>query len=273
MTVQRAYLDYMRLASWHDASALKLTGSLRRSIPKWRTGYWLQYKGWYGDNAFYGIGEQNQKRHYVWRLSGSSSSVLFNISSELNEIYATRLDVQVTIPMPSDYDAFAVYTDQKDLQGRGLTIIESDTGSTIYFGARVSDRFARLYTKSYVKKDPSDKSLDEFLRLEFEFKGRSARALYENMKKSLIGPSGIFQYYLTSFNLMGYIIDWFDTGFDGEELRLEIEKNQNNENKMNWLSSLSNAIAKMGNDHETGEFTRNLLRNWLESIDKNRKLT
>lgn len=265
MTVKRAYLDYLRLASWHDASALKLTGSIRRAIPKWRTGYWLQYKGWYGDNAFYGIGEQNHKRHYVWRLSGSSTSVLYELSSEINEIYATRLDVQVTIPLPDDYDAFSVYDDQKVLQGRGLTIIESDTGSTIYFGARVSDRFARMYTKEYKE--------GRFLRLEFEFKGRTARALYDNMKKSLIGPSGIFQYYLTSFNLMGYIIDWFDTGFDGEELRLEIEKNENSENKMSWLSSLSNAIVKMGNDHETGEFTRNLLRNWLEAIDNNSQLT
>ena len=260
MTVQRAYLDYLRLASWHDASALKLTAQLRRAFPKWRDGYWLQYRGWYADNAFYGIGEQNRKRHYVWRVSGNSSSVLYEAADFLGEVYATRLDVQVTIPLPDNYDPFIVYQDQKDLMSRGTTIIESDTGSTIYFGSRVSDRFARMYTKEYDE--------GRFLRLEFEFKGKTAKALYFKMKSG-IGPTEIFQYYLKSFGLMGYIIEWFDTGQDAEKIRLEIENNQNDDNKMAWLSSLSNAVVKMGNDHQTGEFTKNLLRNWLETIDKN----
>ncbi len=264
MTVQRAYLDYLRLASWHDASALKLTAQLRRAFPKWRDGYWLQYRGWYADNAFYGIGEQNHKRHYVWRVSGNSSSVLYEAADFLGEIYATRLDVQVTIPLPEDYDPFAVYQDQKDLISRGTTIIESDTGSTIYFGSRVSDRFARMYTKEY----PAGR----FLRLEFEFKGKTAKALYFKMKSG-VGPTEIFQHYLKSFGLMGYIIEWFDTGFDGEKIRLEIEKNESNDNKMSWLSSLSASIIKMGNDHETGEFTVNLLRNILDEVDRIDRLT
>lgn len=229
------------------------------SIPKWRTGFWLQYKGWYGDNAFYGIGEQNHKRHYVWRLSGSSSSVLYDLADGMSEIYATRLDVQVTIPLPDDYSAFSVYQDQRDILGRGTTIIESETGSTIYFGSRVSDRFARMYTKEYED--------GRFLRLEFEFKGKTARALHDRMTSG-IGPTEVFQHYLKSFGLMGYIIEWFDAGIDAEKIRLEIENKQTDDHKMEWLSSLSNAIVKMGNDHQTGAFTRRLLTNWLEAIAK-----
>jgi len=264
MAVQRAYLDYLRLASWHDASALKLTAQLRRAFPKWRDGYWLQYHGWYADNAFYGIGEQNRKRHYIWRVSGNSSSVLYEAADFLGEIYATRLDVQVTIPLPDGYSAFEVYQDHKELLDRGTTIIESDTGSTIYFGSRVSDRFARMYTKEYEE--------GKFLRLEFEFKGKTAKALYFKMKSG-IGPTEIFQHYLKSFGLVDYIIEWFETGFDGEKLRLEIEKNENSDNKIAWLYSLSNAVIKMGNDHDIGDITKNILREWIKAIDENAGLT
>jgi hypothetical protein len=271
MTVQRAYLDYLRLASWHDASALKLTAELRRSIPKWRDGFWLQYRGWYGDNSFYGIGEQNRKRHYVWRSAGPSSSVLCNLADSLTEIYATRIDVQVTIPMPDDFDAFAVYQDYKDINARATTIIESDTGSTVYFGARTSDRFARLYTKEY--KYGRGDEVSNFLRLEFEFKGKTARSIYGSLKSSKHGSTSLFQYFLTNFSLMDYVIDWFNTGYDGEGERIVIEKNQSDDGKIEWLHSLSNAIVKMGNDHMTGETTKNLLREWIATIDNDSGLT
>jgi hypothetical protein len=259
MTVQRAYLDYLRLASWDDRQALKLSSKLRTTIPKWRQGFWLQYKGWYGDNSFYGIGEQNHKRHYIWRTAGDSTSVLYDISYHLLDIYATRLDVQVTIELPAEYLPFEVYRDQKNILKRGTSIIDSDTGSTIYFGSRVSDRFARLYTKEFDE--------GKFLRLEFEFKGDTARALHEKMRSGA-GATDIFQHYLHSFGLVDYIIDWFDTGFDGDDLRIRIERDHNNNNKLKWLSSLSAAIVKMGNDHETGPTTKRLLRNWIETIDK-----
>lgn len=261
MTVQRAYLDYLRLGCWDDASALQLTSKLRTSIPKWRQGYWLQYKGWYGDNSFYGIGEQNRRRHYVWRSAGPSSSVLFELTKGLPEVYATRLDVQVTISLPEDYDVFAVYQDHKNLGGRGTSIIESDTGSTVYFGARTSDRFARLYTKEYDK--------GNFLRLEFEFKGKTAKAIYSSIILGRNGPTMIFQHFLKSFSLADYIIDWFDTGDDSEMERIYIENAQNDDHKLEWLHSLANTIIKMGNDHKMSESTLNFLRICQEGIDKN----
>lgn len=261
MSVQRAYLDYIRLASWHDGEALLLTGSFRRSIPKWRNGFWLQYKGWYGENSFYGIGEQSQKRHYVWRSAGSSSSVLYDLANEpggLDAVYCTRLDVQVTIKMPTQYNPFNIYEAHKGGGRLGVTIIESPTGSTIYFGSRESDKFARLYEKRYTDGD--------YLRLEFEFKGKLARAIYETMRKTSAGPTAVFQNYLPKFGLADYIMSWFDTGSDAEPLRLEIEHNEDTHKKMSWLSSLSNTVVKMGNDHETGDYVRRLLNDWQEEI-------
>ena len=266
MSVQKAYLDYIRLASWQDSEALLLTGDFRRSIPKWRNGFWLQYKGWHGDNSFYGIGEQNRRRHYVWRSSGSSSSVLYDLATRkglnLDEIYCTRIDVQVTIKMPSQYNPFTIYESHKGGGRLGTTIIESPTGSTIYFGSRVSDKFARLYEKQY---DDGD-----YLRLEFEFKGKLARAVYETMRKTSAGPTAVFQNYINKFGLADYIVSWFDTGPDAEPLRLEIEHNEDIHKKMTWLSSLSNTVVKMGNDHETGDFVRHLLNDWQDKIDINK---
>jgi hypothetical protein len=261
MSVQRAYIDYIRLATWEDGQALLVTGELRRSIPKWRTGFWLQYKGWYGDTSFYGIGEQNGKRHYVFRTSGNSSSVLFDLAEGLYGVYCTRLDVQVTIKLPSKYNPFIIYEAHKNKSRQAVSIIDSPSGSTIYFGSRVSDKFARMYEKRY---DDGN-----YLRLEFEFKGKLARAVYETMKGTNIGPTAVFQYYLPKFGLDDYIMAWFDTGPDAEPLRLEIERNEDIYKKMTWLASLTNTIIQMGNDHETGDFVRRLLNDWLEKIDIN----
>jgi hypothetical protein len=258
MSVQRAYLDYLRVASWEDDQALLLTGELRRSIPKWRNGFWLQYKGWYGDTSFYGVGEQNHKRHYVFRTAGNSSSVLYDLAADYDKVYCTRLDVQVTIKLPPQYNPFIIYGAHKDTGRAGVTIIDSPTGSTIYFGSRVSDKFARLYEKQY--EDGS------YLRLEFEFKGLLAKAIYETMRLTNTGPTAVFQNYLPKFGLADYIMAWFDTGPDAEPIRLEIEHNEDTYKKMTWLASLSNTVVQMGNDHETGDFVRRLLNDWQEKI-------
>jgi hypothetical protein len=258
MSVQRAYIDYLRLASWDDSQALLVTGELRRSIPKWRNGFWLQYKGWYGDTSFYGVGEQNMKRHYVFRTAGNSSSVLFGLADRFSELYCTRIDVQVTIKTPHGYNPFSVYGIQKDLTPGKVTIIESPTGSTIYIGSRTSDKFLRLYEKHYED--------GEYLRLEFEFKGKLAKAIYETMRATNAGPTSVFQNYLPKFGLADYIMAWFDTGSDAELLRLEMEHSEDIHKKMSWLASLSNTVVKMGNDHETGDFVLGLLNDWVEKI-------
>lgn len=259
MSVQKAYIDYLTLASWDDAESLLLTGELRRSIPKWRNGFWLQYKGWYGDNSFYGVGEQNLKRHYVFRTAGSSSSVLFDIADSFKKVYCTRIDVQVTIKKPDIYNPFAIYVKRKGIGRLAVTFIDSPTGSTIYFGSRTSDKFARLYVKQH---DDGD-----FLRLEFEFKGKLARAIYETIKKTSAGPTAVFQNYLPKFGLDDYILSLFDTGKDREPLRLEIEHSEDIHKKLTWLSSLSNTVVMMGNDHEMGDYVRALLNDWQEKID------
>ncbi|GAG72415.1 unnamed protein product [marine sediment metagenome] len=167
--------------------------------------------------------------------------------------------------MPDDYDPFAVYQDYKDTEARGTTIIESDTGSTVYFGARTSDRFARLYTKEYNNSQSGD--ANRWLRLEFEFKGKTARAIYLALKVGKHGPTSLFQYFLTNFSLPAYIIEWFETGFDGEPERLVIEKLESDSGKLEWLHSLSSVVVLMGNDHNTGDQTKELLNRWLEEID------
>jgi hypothetical protein len=260
MSVQRAYIDYLRLATWADSQALLVTGELRRSIPKWRNGFWLQYKGWYGDTSFYGVGEQNNKRHYVFRTAGNSSSVLFDLADKYDNLYCTRLDVQVTIKLPPQYNPFIIYESHKNNKLKP-TIIDSPTGSTIYFGSRVSDKFARLYEKQYED--------GKYLRLEFEFKGLLAKAVYETMRLTNAGPTAVFQNYLPKFGLADYVMAWFDTGPDAEPLRLEIEHNEDIYKKMTWLASLSNTVVQMGNDHETGDFVRRLLNDWQEKIDIN----
>ena len=101
---------------------------------------------------------------------------------ELPHWYATRVDVQITIPQPK----ISLEKIHKSLGKKKTTLISSEANQTLYVGARTSDVFTRLYEK------PLDKM---YLRLEFEIKGGSARAVWESIRGgTTIGQ--IFNYYL-----------------------------------------------------------------------------
>jgi hypothetical protein len=258
MSDNRAYLDYLRIGSWDDPASFKLMSEVRKLSTGWRQKKWLQYDGWRSGGIFYGTGEQGGKRHYVFDVSGAQSIELFHLAKDRPEFYATRLDVQVTIERPISYEPHETYLLQKEISKRSCSIIQSDSGSTIYFGSRSGDTFARLYEK--ILDD------DKYLRLEFEIKGNKARSVFIQLSQGL-KANDAFNHYLGKIKMPDYIKEWFSAP-DSGVVFWELEKVHHADKQLEWLSSLSDTVVRMGNDHYQGDIVRGLLEDWLKRIDK-----
>jgi hypothetical protein len=251
-------LDYLRLATWDDKSALNLFADLRRWATGWKTSRWLQYKGHRSGGMFYGTGEQSEKRHYVADCSGPDSQYLYGLAGDNPKIYCTRIDLQITIPQPDEYEPFTAYAELKAASETSTSFIHSDTGSTIYIGARTGQRFARLYEKRLGD--------DKYLRLEFEVKGRLANVVFLQLRNG-IDRDTIYNHFLIKSKAPDYIKSWFETGGDGN-VYLQAERQHDADKQLEWLASLENTVLRMGNDHYQGPTVKGLLERWIDTISK-----
>lgn len=253
----RAYLDYLRIGTWDDPTAFLMMAEIRAIGVNWRKAKWLQYDGWRTKGMFYGTGEQQGKRHYIFDVSGPASIDLFHIAKDHEECYATRIDVQVTIEKPIEYNPHKTYQLQKEHSKRQTSIIMSDSGSTIYFGSRTGDTFARLYEK-YLDNE-------EYLRLEFEIKGIKARSIFLQMSQGL-KANDVFMRYVKSVKMPDYVRDWFSAPESGV-IFWELEKIHTADKQLEWLSSLGNTVVRMGTDHYQGHAVKTMLTDWMNRID------
>jgi hypothetical protein len=234
---------------------------LRKIGTAWRKAKWLQYAGFKSDEYFYGIGQQKGKRHCILQASGPASQTLFDLVKQNEKFYCNRIDLQLTISEPKDYNPRKTYDAVRKLPGniRNTSLILSDTGSTVYFGNRTSDTFARCYQKQ----------LDEqkFLRFELEIKGVTARWVYENLRLGNLTPADAYQRLLERFKKPVQLENLFsnEETMNGEYVRFEHLKFSND--KLQWLMSLENSIIAMGNDHATGQQVKTWLENILNRID------
>lgn len=257
---ESSYLDYIRIATWDDKTALDIFALLRRQTNGWRPAKWLQYNGWRNqkDGCFYGTGEQNARRHYVVDQSGPGANEIYNLLKEYDKTYCTRIDVQVTILEPGSYNPFITYKELRAISKRSNSIIHSSSGATIYIGARTGQTFARLYQKRLPDAD--------FLRLEFEIKGKKANAVYLALKDGT-SPNSIFSHYLKKVKIPEQIKEWFRLN-DDTEIHLKTERIHSADKQLNWLYSLESTIVRMGNDHYQSVPTRDFLERCLALVDK-----
>jgi hypothetical protein len=165
----KAALDFLRLATWNTNEHTFLLADILSSQPgELEPGKWLQYHGWRRDSFFIGTGQQKNIRHSIINISGHLADSQFEQLLPIDTYYCTRIDLQITIPKPAGVDLNVIY---KGLKGSEIksSCIQSELNDTLYVGARTSDVFTRLY----------EKVLDQmYLRLEFEFKGKVARAIW-----------------------------------------------------------------------------------------------
>lgn len=245
-----AHLDYLRIASWDYSAYPYLLSELMEIKPgDWQQSHWLQYAGWRRDELFMGHGEQNGNRHCVLHISGSQSHEMQSIFMPLIDWYATRIDVQVTIPLP-ELDLAKIH---KSLGAKISTLISSEKNKTLYVGSRTSEVFTRLY----------EKPLDiMYLRLEFELKGNTARMVWKAIQKGK-SVGDVFGYYLDKSKLPEAAkIYYRDADNNCSDLALIDETVHTAEIKLAWLQSLDASVMRAISDHEIGERVKLLVMSW-----------
>ena len=249
----KSALDFIRLATWDMAEhTFLLSDFLLASPGEYQPGKWLQYHGWRKKSHFLGTGEQNKKRHSVVNISGPCADRNYSHLLTAETYYCTRIDIQITIPKPPELSLREVY-DQLKTENRKTSLISSEENDTLYLGARESDVFVRLY----------EKPLDElWLRFEFEFKGKTARAIWLALKSGSTSDE-CFQHYLQKSKMPDYVKKHYYNAVDGETafaIRKEIEKSD--AKKLAWLQSIDESVRQALYNHNIGSEVSTLVMSW-----------
>ncbi len=226
---------------------------------KMKPGRWLQYKGWKTESLFVGAGEQDGKRHLIISCSGMAANDLALFVMNWKHLYCTRLDVQRTVENPKYSSLRRV---RKATKTKNTTLIQSRDNDTLYIGSRTSDCFTRLY----------EKLLDDmYLRLEFELKGKRAKAAWLAMQHGKT-PSTVFVHYLNKSKLPSTVKQWyFEPSDKSEEDYEEAVVLYSAKKKLRWLRSLDVCMGEAMANHEIGEEVKELVRGWAkfaEHLDK-----
>jgi hypothetical protein len=251
--MSKAALDYLRLATWDTSEHVFLMSDvLKDGNGQWEHSKWLQYHGWKREQFFLGTGYQKKRRHSVVNISGYMADRNYIGLKSYDSYYATRIDVQVTIPKPAGVDLNAIYN---LLQTRKVksSCIQSESNDTLYIGARTSDVFIRLYEK------PLDKM---YLRFEFEFKGWVARGIWKALQAETTVDE-IFQHYLAKCKIPDRIKKFYFEVQDGETafaIRQEIAKTDRQ--KLEWLQSIDASVRQSLYNHNIGVEVASLVRAW-----------
>lgn len=249
----KSALDFLRLATWSISEHTFLLAEYLTSEPgEWESGKWLQYHGWRKEGYFIGTGEQNQKRHSVVDISGHHADKSMLRLLGVETYYATRIDIQITIPGTRFHDLPKIY---KFLQQEEIksSLIQSEINDTLYVGARTSNVFTRLYEK------PLEKM---YLRLEFEFKGKVARAIWRAMQAGTTTDE-IFQHYLEKSKLPLWVKEDYYQAQDGETafaIRQEID--QTDAKKLAWLQNIDACVRQALYNHNIGDEVKVLVMSW-----------
>lgn len=249
----KAALDFLRLATWDITEHTYVLSDILTSEPgEWEPGKWLQYHGWRKDSKFIGTGEQNGKRHSIINVSGYKADTFSYPVLNLDTYYATRIDIQITIPKPREIDLATIYSQWSNDKTK-ISLIQSEQNDTLYIGARTSDVFIRLY----------EKPLDSMhLRLEFEFKGRVARGIWTALQaKSTIDE--VFQHYLNKSHLPDLVKQHYFDAQDGDtQFAIRNEVMKTDQAKLDWLRSIDATVRQAVYNDNIGLDVRELVMSW-----------
>lgn len=247
-------VDWLTLATYRFTAYTDTVAQIMRHYSqKRRPGRWLQYDGWKIDGLFWGHALQsNGREHYIVRVSGAYCTEFlswFLPSSLADSFYSTRVDLQVTNARPDWWNVRQEY-DRLTEEGRAASMIESETGSTLYIGSRTSDRFCRIYEKEL--------GGCKMLRLEIECKGD----LSKNVWGELLQGASVADMYLSNLvrlKLGDRIQDYYAPKGADVVVYSTVERQLDMEKKLAWLVSLVPSIDKLVNDHTVGERARDVL--------------
>lgn len=141
------------------------------------------YEGFNFAGGFLGSGIQKDRQHYIAKAWGTYSHRMINgllaaDRTTLANARFTRIDGQITVKKPDDYEPLGFATWCKNHEGllrRKVKIIsELDGTGTVYIGSRTSQRMTRVYVKRIDGQD--------YLRFEVESKGETAERVRHGLE-------------------------------------------------------------------------------------------
>lgn len=249
MIVNKVALDYWRLTTFDFKKYQRLVWDVVPNDVSGERGGFQQYKGTQYAHIFHGQGEQGGKTHYLIHVSGERTQELMNELIDNDDLRSTRIDVQLTLPLPGDFDCreltdalrFGVWPGiERDVQ-----LIDNGGDDTVTVGDRTSDRYIRIYVKE-----------KGWLRFEVEFKGdRAQRAALLISDGKQTAMCGIVLSELNRLPNAPYL-DLFRTHIVSrgcEELGVLVKvKSTDGLKRMKWLRSLLPTIRRMMRDHDYG---------------------
>jgi len=252
------HLDYLRLGSWDIGLYAKFVARFMRDNPgEWKQSGWLQYRGWGKKSLFIGQGEQKRKAHMIINISGAAAQEHYRQFVDIGELYCTRIDLQVTRPLPAKYTGLRVI--RQACTSTNNTLIESRDNDTLYIGSRSSELFVRLY----------EKVLDEkYLRLEFELKGGRARQAWLAIRDGEDLRS-IYNYYVKRSRLpWGTQQHYLYNSISATSRAMVAETTISAKHRLEWIINLDASMMKAMGDHTIGEQTKTIVRAWARYADK-----
>lgn len=165
--------------------------------------------------------------------------------------YATRIDIQKTLPQPDWWNPHEIYLETVENWGnRAATVIQSETGNTLYLGNRASGRFCRMYEKNLGGK---------MIRLEIELKKEHAsKAFALLLTEGLESISSIYTAHLNRLATFTYVKEYF-TPDDARAIDIRIaEEEGDDERRYKWLLRLVPTFQRLANSHSHGQLTREI---------------
>lgn len=249
--IDATLIDYLRIATFDPIVYYNLTASIERKWSQWQPSKWQQYKGRQNvDKLFHGMGEQSGRVHCVISASGSFAHVFYlwfrqQPDTVQNAFYCTRVDIQRTKAQPAKEYRLIAY---KRLHGK-KRLEQSDTGITLYIGARTSNTFWRIYDKT-----------EKHLRCEVEIKSDMAKRVGDALRA---GESlgSIWNRILLRSKVPKIYTDYFRSDKEPAELP-DLKEVPDWDAKVKWLGTLDSLVYKLLNDHDVGERTITIIARW-----------
>lgn len=267
MMLNKPMVDYLTLTGFsvvHDLA--KAFFEMSGHNPK--VAKQMQYKGHATDGLFFGTARQSDKVHAMLRASGEVAMAALWKTADA-DANCTRIDVQVTVEKPDDYDVRKLYDALNDAPrwywvGKvpNLSFIQSGDGcDTLYIGSRTSRRFLRIYVK------PDKNGEPRYIRLELESKGARANAVRDAIRKD---PDAIARVLADELQRLPDLSDSALMAFMdaiGPNAQGITEKRVESENAtLDWLETqVEPAVFRLLHSHEHSDRMRTILERWLDN--------
>lgn len=269
MIIDYPQIDWLTFTTWE--------GEIYKAWQEWqreqegdeKTGKIRMYSGIWRGNSFIGEGRQGDKAHGLIRVSGKESHNAYYQIFSCGHAKCTRLDVQVTTPLPEGYSARKFADDVRAGQSgqceRNVTLMENSDGlDTVYIGSGSSNRYARIYVKLVDE--------ERYLRLEVEHKAEWAETVSESLQDGTGSLAGVLLDFLGSMSLEDSqgIIKLYTDLLDGVKSGLTVPREARDKNKtLEWIfEQVTPAMVRLLSDHDTGGYLAGHLNSLVDRYYK-----